>query len=205
YIDRRMRAARFGVEAPEELDYLGHYLSRGLYFDDISDDVYQIFLTSHTEAIDDYYHHQSGTRKTPAPMPARLVDPIVGELIHKLEATAPPNFAEAVFWLLELGSNAQTTVGEMIESRRKRARDGLLTAVRSFMGNMVFVYMATPNDDLRPLEKYLTAVKYAGQTDLAVGIAQSVVDPSNLAVDVQYAERVEDSEAGRSATEILKL
>jgi hypothetical protein len=205
YVDRRMRAARTGVEAPEELDFLGHYISRGLYFDEIDDDVYRIHLTSHTEAFDDYYRHQSGTRKTPAPMPARSIHPVIAELIRELETSAPPNFAEAVFWLLELGSDGQATMAEMIESRRKRAREGMLTAVRSFMGRMVFAYIATPEGDLRSLVNYLTAVKYAGHIDLAVGIAQSVLDPSKLAVEVQYARWAEDPEVARWSAEILRL
>jgi hypothetical protein len=205
YIDRRMRAARLGVEAPEELDFLGHYLTRGLYFDDIDDDVNLVYLTSHAEAFDDFYRHESGTRKTPAPMPTRSIHPVIDELVRQLETVAPPNFAEAVFWLLELGSDGQATMAEMIEARRKRARDGLLTAVRTFMGTTVFAYIATPDDDLRPLVNYLTAVKYAGQSHLAIGIAQSVLDPSKVAVEVQYARWAEDPETERWSAEILRL
>jgi hypothetical protein len=204
YIDRRMRAARRGVEAPEELDFLGHYITRGLYFDEIDDDVYQVLLTSHTEAFDDYYRHESGTRQTPAPKPTRSNHPVIAELIGQLQAKAPPNFAEAVFWLLELGTEGQATMAEMIEGRRKRAREGLLTAVRSFMGGTVFAYIATPDDDLRPLVNYVTAVKHAGRAHLAVGLAQSVLDPSMLDVEVQYARWAEDEELEQWSAEILK-
>jgi len=200
-----MRAARRGVEAPEELDFLGHYITRGLYFDEIDDDVYQVLLTSHTEAFDDYYRHESGTRQTPAPKPTRSNHPVIAELIGQLQAKAPPNFAEAVFWLLELGTEGQATMAEMIEGRRKRAREGLLTAVRSFMGGTVFAYIATPDDDLRPLVNYLTAVKYAGRAHLAVGLAQSVLDPSMLDVEVQYARWAEDAELEQWSAEILKV
>ena len=205
YIDRRMRAARRGVEAPEELDFLGHYITRGLYFDELDDDVFQVFLTSHTEALDDYYRHESGARQTAAPKPVRAGHPVIEELIRQLEATAPPNFAEAVFWLLELGMEGQTGMAEMIEGRRKRAREGLLTALRSFMGRTVFVYLATPDDDLRPLANYLGAVKYTGHADLAVGIAQSVVDPSRVAVEVQYARWTDNPELAQRSAELLGL
>lgn len=205
YIDRRMRAARRGVEAPEELDFLGHYITRGLYFDEINDDVYQVLLTSHTEALDDYYRHEAGARQTPAPKPAPTTHPVIAELIGQIEDAAPPHFAEVVFWLLELGTEGQANMAEMIEGRRRRAREGLLTAVRSFMGRTVFAYVATPNDDLRPLANYLTAVKYAGRADLAVGIAQSVRDPSKLDVEVQYARWAEDAELEQWSAEILEV
>ena len=205
YIDRRMRAARRGVEASEELDFLGHYITRGLYFDEIDDDVYQVLLTSHTEALDDHYRHEAGARQAPAPKPAPTNHPVIAELIGQLESAAPPHFAEAVFWLLELGTEAQATMAEMIEGRRRRAREGLLTAARSFMGRAVFAYVATPDRDLRPLGNYLIAVKYAGRAHLAVGIAQSVMDPMTLAVEVHYARWTEDAELQQWSAEILGM
>ena len=205
YIDRRMRAARRGVEAPEELDFLGHYLVRGLFFDDLDDEVYKVVLTSHTEAFDDYYRHEGGTRQTTAPKPAPSNHSFVSELIRQLEAAAPPNFAEAIFWLLELGTVGQTGMAEMIEGRRAKAKEGVLTAVRSFIGRTVFTYLATPDNDLRPLPSYVAAVKYAGHADLAVGIAQSVTDPTKLAVEVQYALWVEDDELDDWSRHILEI
>lgn len=205
YIDRRMRAARRGVEAPEELDFLGHYVARGLSFGKLDDEIYRVVLTSHTEAFDDYYRHEAGTRQTLAPKPAPSDHPVIAELIAQLEGTAPPNFAEAIFWLLELGTEGQATTADLIQGRRARAQQGVLTAVRSFIGRTVFAYIATPDDDLRPLAGYLAAVKYAAQADMAVGIAQSVVDPTKLAVEVRHARWIEDHELAHWSHDILQM
>jgi len=205
YIDRRMRATRRGVEALEELDFLGHYITRGLYFDELDEEVHQVRLTSHTEPLDDYYRHEAGARETPAPKPVASSHPVISELIANLEAAAPANFAEAVFWLLELGAEGQANLAQLIDGRRARARDGMLTALRSFMGPSVFVYMATPDDDQGPLVNYLTAVKYDGRFQVAVGVAQSIKDPTKLAVEVQNAPWSEDVELAQWSEEFLAM
>jgi hypothetical protein len=97
-----MRAARRGLEVPGELDFLGHYITRGLYFDEIDDNVYQVLLTSHTEALHDYYRHEAGARQTPAPKPAPTTHTVIAELIGQLEGAAPPHFDRSR--LLALGA-----------------------------------------------------------------------------------------------------
>ena len=204
YIDRRMKAARRRVEAPEELDYLGHYLTRQLYFDEVGEEVYEIVLTSHTEALDDYYRYEAGVRKTSALRPAHLVDPAMARFLEELEASAPANFGEAIFWLLELSTDAQADLARAMEDRRERVRRGVaFSAIRHFVGPRVFAYIALPGDDFRPLGGYVSAAKYAGGATFALGVAQAVSDPTKFAIDAQYSPWEQDDEMDRWSVDVL--
>jgi hypothetical protein len=203
YIDRRMRAARRGVEAPEELDFLGHYLTRGLYFDEIDPEVDAVLLTSHTEALDDYYRHQGGQRLTPAPKPALRTHPVLDDLIRALETGAPSGYAEATFWLLELSADGQASLAGMIEARRARARAGHVSAARMFLGGTVLAYMAIPDDNVRTPTGYVAAVKYLGRADSALGIVQSVRSPDRIALSVQYSRWTLDPVLEREARSLM--
>jgi hypothetical protein len=204
YIDRRMKASRRGVEAPEELDYLGHYLTAQLYFDELDDEVFEVQLTSHTEALDDYYRHEAGVRKTTAPRPIHLIDPAMAILLEELESAAPQNFGEAIFWLLELSTDAQGKFAASIADRRERARQGYFSAVRYFIGSRLLVYAAMPDEEWLPrLEPYLAAAKYAAHATLAVGIAENVSGSPRFRVDVMYSEWSHDIEADAWSAELL--
>jgi hypothetical protein len=204
YIDRRMKASRRGVEAPEELDYLGHYLTAQLYFDELDDEVLEVHLTSHTEAMDDFYRYQAGVRKTPAPKPAHKVHPAMEAFIDELEAAAPDNFGEAVFWLLELSTDAQGRLAASIVSRRERARQGYFSAIRYFIGPRLLVYAAMPDSDwMSRLEPYLGASKYAAKATFSIGIGDVVEGSPRFKVDVQYSEWAQDDEADEWSKALL--
>ena len=203
YVDRRMRASRRGVEAPEELDFLGHYLRRGLYFDNLDPEVYMVLLTSHTEALDDYYRHQGGERSTPAPKPAVRIHPVLDGLIQTLEAQAPAGYAEATFWMLELGADAQASLAGLIEGRRARARAGYVSAARMVIGNVVMAYIALPDDDVRTPLGYVAAIKYVGHVDGAIGVVQSAEHPDLIALSVQYGRWTRDPDLERRSMELL--
>ena len=205
YVDRRMRAARRGVEAPEELDFLGHYLTRGLYFDELDPEVDTVLLTSHTEALDDYYLHLSGQRATPAPKPALRTHPVLDDLIRALEEQAPAGYAEATFWILELSPDAQSSLAQMIEGRRERARAGHLSVARMMFGKLVLAYLAYPGDEVRRADGYVEAVKYLGKVDQAVGIIQSATDPHRVAVSIQYSIWRHNPDLERRATKTMAM
>jgi len=79
YLLRRQRIERDGrIEAHDELDWVGHYITEGLFFDRFfeGEEPSHIFrLLSYTEPIDDWYFTKAGLRTVKAPWCHRVSAP----------------------------------------------------------------------------------------------------------------------------------
>lgn len=105
YLVRRQRIERDGrIEAHDELDWVGHYLSEGLYFDRFfeGDDPPSRFrLLSYTEPIDAWYFTRAGIRRTEAPKPSQDIPPALDALLMRLEQERPRHWVVASIALLD--------------------------------------------------------------------------------------------------------
>lgn len=112
------------VRAHDELDWFGHYLEDGLYFEDFRDgEVDRVALQSFTTAFDDYYLHELGLKQTPVakptqPMPARL-----REVVRELEAWHPPGYSEVLCYLLDPDDESREEFWKHFDDVRSKALD----------------------------------------------------------------------------------
>ena len=129
YLTRRKRLNEIGrIYAHDELDWLGHYLTEGLYFEEIASTENAILrLLSYTTQFDDYYFYQLGIRQTPAPKPGWKLPPTLHRIIQELEATAAPGYSEVVFRLLDISADSHDQfVGFFDRIRKETRKDGRL-------------------------------------------------------------------------------
>lgn len=105
YLLRRQRIERDGrITAHDELDWVGHYISEGLFFDryfDREDPPHLFRLLSYTEPIDAWYFTRDGVRTIEAPKPAQEIPANLDQLIQRLERERPRDWMLAVVALLD--------------------------------------------------------------------------------------------------------
>lgn len=104
YLTRRLRLEAIGkIVAHDELDWVGYYIDRGLYFEGMFDGeapLSQYRLLSFTELIDSWYASREGLRTIPAPKPEQPVPPNVAALISLLEQERPEHWTIGAMALL---------------------------------------------------------------------------------------------------------
>ncbi|GAA2738839.1 hypothetical protein [Actinocorallia aurantiaca] len=104
YLTRRQRLERDSrIKAHDELDWVGHYILEGLFFDQMLDGpgAPNIFrLLSYTEPIDSWYFWRSGVRTVETPKPTPEVPEGLRRLIERLEQERPEHWATASLGLL---------------------------------------------------------------------------------------------------------
>jgi hypothetical protein len=104
YLTRRLRLETIGkVVAHDELDWVGYYIDRGLYFEGMfndEDSPSEFRLLSFTEPIDAWYFSREGFRTVPTPKPAQPVPPSVAALINQLETEQPKHWTIGAMALL---------------------------------------------------------------------------------------------------------
>ena len=105
YLLRRQRIERDGrIEAHDELDWVGHYITDGLFFDrffDRDDPPDTFRLLSYTEPIDAWYFTRAGLRTVEAPKPAQSIPDRLARLIERLEKDRPTGWTLAAVALLD--------------------------------------------------------------------------------------------------------
>ena len=111
YLQRRTRLNELGfVQAHEELDWFGHYLLEGLYFEDIAkqrDEDSILNLLSYTTMFDDYYLYTTGQRSTPAEKPSQLMPGVMSQFLTELEESHPKGYLKAACALLDMDGRAR--------------------------------------------------------------------------------------------------
>lgn len=104
YLLRRLRLEAIGkIVAHDELDWVGYYIDRGLYFEGMFDGeeaLGQFRLLSFTEPIDSWYLAREGSRTVPAPKPAQSIPPNLDSLITRLEQQRPSHWTIGAIALL---------------------------------------------------------------------------------------------------------
>ena len=123
FLQRRARLNELGrFEAADELDWFGHYLTEGLYFEEYPTDV-PIGLLSYTTEFDDYYLYEQGQRSTPAPKPRQPMPEYMRQLLAELEEQYPPGYLTGALILLDMSGEGREEFARAAEMQRRRSRD----------------------------------------------------------------------------------
>jgi hypothetical protein len=202
YALRRQRLERQGrIEAHDELDWVGHYLSEGLYFDDYLEiegrpDV--VRLLSYTEPIDAWYFTREGVRTVKAPKPSQPIPPKLALLIRRLEGERPRHWIPAVVALLEGDQATRDVLDDAISHIRERLpQQGWSNASLSFNGRFgltLFFDRRTPWPLIRDrLMKYCRTKAEAQKQPNWIGVGEGVSGPLFVIVisrdpDISLAE-----------------
>jgi hypothetical protein len=151
YITRRVRLEAFGkIAAHDELDWVGYYIDRGLYFEDMfegPDAPSEYRLLSFTEAFDAWYFTREGVRDVPAPKPKQPLPSRVAALIEALEDERPPQWTIGALSLL-MGSDVarQEVDNRLANAANRRLTHGWSNGTQVFEGIVGFTYFM----DYRP-------------------------------------------------------
>ena len=123
FLQRRSRLNELGrMEATDELDWFGHYLTEGLYFEEYSPDL-QIGLLPYTEGFDDYYLYEQGRRRTPAAKPRQPMPKYMRQLLRELEEQHPPGYLTGALILLDMSGESREEFARVVEKQRRRSCD----------------------------------------------------------------------------------
>ncbi len=124
YLLRRQRIERDGrIEAHDELDWVGHYIAEGLFFDrffDRSDPPDKFRLLSYTEPIDAWYFTRSGLRTVDTPKPAQPLPALLAGLIERLENHRPNGWTLAAVALLDGDQDSRDLWEQVLRNARDR-------------------------------------------------------------------------------------
>lgn len=152
FLLRRQRLERDGrMTAHDELDWVGHYISEGLYFDSYFEGErppHLFRLLSYTEPIDAWYFTREGIRSVAAPKPARQIPPHLARFLRRLEQERPRHWIFAAIALLEGNQKSRDTWDLAIRNAIDRVREqGWSNATQGFEGRLgvtLYVDLRTP-------------------------------------------------------------
>ncbi len=170
---RRRTAAKNNILAIDELDYVMHYLTNGLFPEGSPATTLVLSLT---DELDAWIFYEEGLRDTPALKPAQQIDPEVDEILSLLDLHRPFGWLGASIGLLELAPEPRARVAH--EGRRLReltTSDGrphsmYLETPPAPTKPLIFIAMSFPrgtrlNDIENRLVGYATLRRYASRAD----------------------------------------
>jgi hypothetical protein len=183
FVLRRLRINELAkIEANDELDWFGHYLTDGLYFEDIEKQgVNFVNLLTYTTSMDDYYFYITGQRTTPAPKPAQSMPQLFKEIISELEKCRPQNYLDISCSLLDISGKDRIKICELIEKMNEKAKkDKKVHDMSLFFknGETIITYMCgekISRDDLgNRLCSYGLLKKYQMKSKLWIGLGSTL-------------------------------
>ncbi len=117
FLSRRRRASTFNnIQAIDELDYVMHYLTFGLFPEGSLDTM--TLVQSLTDDLDAWVFYEDGFRETPAPRPQQEIDVETDEILSRLDEYRPFGWMGASLGLLELAPAERKRISH--ETRRLR-------------------------------------------------------------------------------------
>ena len=188
FVIRRLRLNQLRMtEASDELDWYGHYLSDGLYFDDMQGSgLDHISLMTYTTSMDDYYFYMTGQRLTPAPKPAQRMPTSFSALIKDLEDQRPRNYLDIGCALLDLGGAERERLCDYLRKLDEKAkRDGKIHDLSLYLkkGETIITYMccvgSTEQELTRNLTSYGLLKKYQMKSKLWIGLGSVLGVPNS--------------------------
>ncbi|MGD0207600.1 MAG: hypothetical protein ABSC89_08350 [Verrucomicrobiota bacterium] len=116
YLQRRLRVHRIKkLEAHDDLDWFGCYLSDGLVFDQYEHaGPDSLRLGSFTTDFDNYYFYKQGIRKTPTEMPRQKMPDLFRKVVLGVDASEIKGHSEAVCMLLDFDDVAKKQFTETL-------------------------------------------------------------------------------------------
>jgi hypothetical protein len=192
----------------EELDWFGHYLAEGLYFENGDEQAEKPLipqLLSYTTAFDDYYLYTTGQRDTPAPRPTQHMPDLLREILTELEANHPDGYLNAACVLLNMSGETRESFAEHFLSLRsqtlgdRRFHDFTIPFSEPSFGITCMFAPAEKSPKLGDrLFKYCTLKKYQTGCDTWIGLG-CIADSSEFvsylfisSIPWQYSEDLEN-------------
>jgi hypothetical protein len=169
--------------ANDELDWFGHYLLEGLYFENMveTNAIDRMNLLSYTTAIDSYYLYKMEIRRTPAEIPRQQMPALLRLLLQSLEDQRPHGYIRAGCALLDMDGKTREEFVHGIEQLKAKTRSDQclhdLTLVFSDAKLGITCMFATPSKfgELQTrLPSYCALKKYQTKSDTWVGIGIDV-------------------------------
>jgi len=183
FILRRLRINELAkMEANDELDWFGHYLTDGLYFEGIDKQgINFVNLLTYTTSMDDYYSYITGQRITPAPKPAQNMPQLFKEIISELEECRPQNYLDIACTLLDISGKDRAKISEFIEKLNEKAnKDNNIHDMSLFFknGEIIITYMCGKKISEKELSKRLCSYglikKYQMKSQLWIGLGSTL-------------------------------
>jgi hypothetical protein len=188
YLRRRLRVNEIKkFRASDELDWFGHYLAHGLYFenDEQFADSDFVQFASFSTVFDDYYLHQMGIRKTPAPKPIQPMPKLLRELILELDGRdGTEGRSDAVLILLDLNSEGRMNFVKYLKRirsmtlRDRQQHDFSIGSGEASAGITCFSAMAHDADEVfELLGEYCQLKKYRLRANYWLGLLTVIDNP----------------------------
>jgi hypothetical protein len=191
YLTRRLRLEAIGkIVAHDELDWVGYYIDRGLYFEGMFDgeeSLSQFRLLSFTEPIDAWYFTREGLRTVPAPKPSQAIPPNVAMLISRLEQERPTHWTIGAMALL-MGDDESRQLWEecLMRAISRRLTDGWSNSTQVFNGIAGVTYYMNyrmPHERFgRELTAYVDEKMKSGQAPNWIAIGDPGTGQFNVVV-----------------------
>jgi hypothetical protein len=183
YLIRRQRIERRGrVSAHDELDWVGHYLAEGLYFDwlfsgDEPPDVLR--LTSYTDPIDAWYFTRAGWRTIRAPKPEQPLPARLKAFLSRIERERPAHWITASIALLDGDDDSRIEWDRtLVRATKTLMRQGWSNATQVFLGRfgitLMFDHRHAEEDARRTLQAYCEKKARDLDQNFWIGIGESV-------------------------------
>lgn len=213
YLQRRLRLSELGfIRAHDELDYFGHYLTEGLFFEDLSDMEHgQLQLLSYTTQFDDFYMTEMGQRLKPAPRPRQKMPSDFRRLIQSLEDTHPHGYVPILCALLDTDADTRRMIARHLRKRATAAKkDGKIHDITMLFdddkrGLTLMCGSRSQGEKLHQrLVMYCATKKYQQRCDSWVGVGCFAEDPTTIVMFVRLDEPWQfDEKVERAEREIL--
>ncbi len=151
YIQRRLHLIELGwVNAHDELDWFGHYLLEGLYFDNLKENKEENFiynLLSYSWIFDDYYFYVTGQRQTPVDKPIQKMPKLMREILGELDRHHDYGYLKTACSLMDMSSESRTDLIKACEKLRKKTqKDREIHSITLTFndGSFGFAFFTTP-------------------------------------------------------------
>ncbi|GIJ42928.1 hypothetical protein Vwe01_62530 [Micromonospora andamanensis] len=191
YMLRRQRLERDGrIQTHDELDWVGYYIAKGLFFDGYFDaehppDAFR--LMSFTEMIDDWYFTRQGVRTVPADKPEQPIPPTLKQLLHRLETRRPEHWMLAAIALLDGDDDSRDKWDTGLRHVQRKAREQGWSNITQVFADRLGVTVMADFRLMRPhLDDMLTNHCRTKASDFElpnwIGIAEGVAGSLAVAV-----------------------
>ena len=190
YLKRRQRLNDLPkMDAHDELDWFGLYLTNGLYFEGGSErdkemaDASLVMFGSATTEFDDFYLHEAGARRTSAPKPVQPMPSLFRKIVLELEEQKSHGHSEVVIQLLEWSYDVREDFCRFFKATAEKTRsDGRLHnfTLASKEGSGVTCFFTSWRDAteaMKMLQNYCVERKYRQKADAWLGLMIIVDHP----------------------------
>ena len=193
YLKRRQRVNQLGfVIAHDELDWFGHYLEEGLYFEHLKDTArdaeghFTSSISGYSEALDAHYMHDGRYSNERPPIPRQYMPESMRDTLRELEDAQHHGYAHLSLALLDLGWQARedffSNAEELITRTRVDGRNHDMTMLLDDgQGGLTFMCDTQRERLQKDLFTYCQLKKYQCRCDTWVGIGKLL--DSNMWVD----------------------